>query len=400
VVTSGRDGSDTGGITRTWRLTPPVRGDEGWPSLAAALLELREMMVPSLSPTPGALAIALLPGLVQVRRIDLPKMRADKLRKLLSRNAGRYFPTVSEPQLADGWAVARSSPVPYVTAAAPLRIIEAIVRGAHDAGFRVATIVSAYGAWVAAARRRWPTLRREDGSVAVAAGTHVDILYIERGQLAGVRKLQGRSETEDDTTYELQQPEETAARYAADAEGPELLPEALYRARGESRRRILVSGGTALAATILLVAGGVLWQAHRTLREVTMARDSLRTQVDHVIDAEHHMTVLGVALAGLKRVEAQGVRWSDVIADMSDNLPPDAYLVIFRAHHDSVSADGIAAKGAGVFERLDGAKLLDHVQAAGPIRRDAKRGAAPIERFTVAARVSGGVPPYTQPEKP
>lgn len=380
-----------GGVTtRTWALEPMPRGDDSWPALAAALAELRDLS----SPPVRRLAVALLPPLAQMRRVELPALRSARLRLFLSRNAGRYFPMVSEPQLANGVALARSSPAPYLTASASARVIGAILRAAQESGLDVATIVPAHAAWVAAARRSWPRARETGGEVAVHVDRHVELLQVEQGRLIGTRRFSGRHA--ESAASVIDQPDAAAATYAGAARGPELLPESVYQTRAGVRRRWVIGGSGALAAGIVLAAAGALWQAHRTLDTVTRERATLRATVGDVTTAEQRLATVRAGLRAVQRIERDAPLWSDVIADVSDNLPQDAFLARLHVHGDSVAVDGSATHGAGVFERMSGAKLIDDVRAAGPIRHEAKRGAAAVDRFAFTARVPGAAPLYVQ----
>ena len=64
-----------------------VAADPGaaWPGLAARAMRRTPGMAG------GGLAVALLPPLVEVGRLDLPPLDGAELTQLLSRNAGRYF---------------------------------------------------------------------------------------------------------------------------------------------------------------------------------------------------------------------------------------------------------------------------------------------------------------------
>ncbi|MDR1989674.1 MAG: hypothetical protein LBQ09_05525, partial [Acidobacteriaceae bacterium] len=72
-----------------WRapLDPPPSDMAHWPSLATALSDLSRM----LGDAGGTVDSALMPPLAEVRRLTLPPMREDDMRRLLSRNASKYF---------------------------------------------------------------------------------------------------------------------------------------------------------------------------------------------------------------------------------------------------------------------------------------------------------------------
>src|SRR5262245_20611406 len=82
---------------RGWRmpLDPPSDNGGGWPSLTSALSELER----AIGAGEGALAVALMPGLTEVRRLELPPMSDEDVERLLSRNAAKYFVNARAPQL-------------------------------------------------------------------------------------------------------------------------------------------------------------------------------------------------------------------------------------------------------------------------------------------------------------
>src|SRR5688500_18101962 len=64
----------------------PAPEGHGWEDLGEGLAEMRQ----ALAIRSGALHVALLPPLVQVRRLELPRLGEEELRRVLTRDAGRY----------------------------------------------------------------------------------------------------------------------------------------------------------------------------------------------------------------------------------------------------------------------------------------------------------------------
>src|SRR5580704_6733423 len=145
-------GSSLASIPHEWPLAPLGRTDAEWPSLVAALTELRK----ALPEKYRCLEVDLLPPLARVRRVELPKLRAAELSLVLSRNATRYLPNVREPHTAAGVALTRSSPTQYMMVAATTRLVEAIARAAQQSGWELATIVPAPVLWATAAPEKSP----------------------------------------------------------------------------------------------------------------------------------------------------------------------------------------------------------------------------------------------------
>jgi len=121
-------------------------------------------------------------------------------------------------------------------------------------------------------------------------------------------------------------------------------------------------------------------------------RADLRQSVAQVMAVQNDIAALSGPVAALERIEVNAPVWADVFVDVSSNLPRDAYILNFRGRGDSVSAEGLAPRGAAVFEGMGGAVLIDSVRSAGPIRRQVKQGEKPMDQFTLAARVSNSAP--------
>jgi hypothetical protein len=379
---------------RHWSLTPMAQTDGEWPDLVTALNDLR-MAVASRT---NRLTIALLPSLVQLRRIELPSMRPLERRRVVSRQAARYLPGVREPQTANAEPLARTTPAPHLMAAAPTRLIEAVVRAAEQSGWQIATIVPAYAAWAVAAGKMRPHAREETGLVAVPVNGHVELLDLQDGQLTGVRRVFAASPDaryDRASAYEIDDPEMTAARYAPEATGPELLPERVYALRAADRRKSYTRGAIGIAALIVFAAVGVLAHARYTLGKIQQERASLGTNAQRAAAAEGKLASVSTPLTALSRLETRTVLWSQVLADLSDVLPASASITSLRGTGDSMIVSGTAARGAEVFERADGAKLIGNVQSSAPIRREVPQQGSPVDRFEFTARVPGAVPLYT-----
>lgn len=312
---------------REWPLTPLSRTDAEWPALVAALTELRKALPERYS----RLEVALLPPLARVRRVELPKLRAAELRLVLSRNAARYFPSVREPHTAAGIALTRSSPTPYLMAAATTRLVEAIARAAQQSGWELATIVPAPAVFAAAAPETSP---------------------------------------------------------------PELLPERMYLHRAAVHRRNITRLAAVLTAAVVLAAAGVLARARYVLHQVVIQRTALAGRANLAAKAHGDIAAIDAPMGALGRIETSAVVWSQVVADLADVLPPDAYLSALHARGDSLSVAGTAAHGGDVFARMDGAKLIGNVRSAGPIRQEARPNMPPADQFDLTARIPGAAPLY------
>jgi Tfp pilus assembly protein PilN len=422
------------------RAIAPLAADAAaWPALADAL---RELMA-ARGAHAGELSVALMPGLAQLRRVELPPLRADELRRLLARNAPRWFLGAREPQVtAAEVAPARGAAArPVVAAAASTRLVEAVHEAARQAGWTVRTIVPAEAAWRAAALALWPSLARGAGDVLVHQASRTSLLQLDAGRLVGLRHLRpgvadagqvrdalaeraasgpagpsvslaalGEPERRAELSRALaahgvtpalpatswrelaDAPARLAAAFAARGAGLELVPESLRVAR---RGRASRTTGLLLGVALLLLAVAAaleLWGVRRELAAVQGRRAELRARVAGVA-AERAATERRLRQAAdLAGAERGATRWTALFAVLAEHLPEDAYVVAVRGQADSVVVEGLAASAASALEAVERAPGVAGVRTAAPVRADldAAEGA---ERFTFAARLAPPVGP-------
>ena len=412
------------------RALEPLGDAATWPDLVEALRALHEEAAPG----GGSLAIALLPPLVRLRRLDLPPLTDVETRTVVERSASRYFTGVREPQ---GVAVSRMThrlrrSGTVIAAAAPSRLVSAVLHAASAAGWTVSSVVPAHAAWVAGARAQWGELGREAAQLAVLRADSTELLRLEHGQIAAVRQFGatrvdqlveavvetgGRSGAPlplvtigpeerrrqligplGERGVELgeraarwramsESPEAMAAAFAADATTLDLMPAQAHAIRDATARRRAVLLGIAAAVFAIIGAAAQLWGARRELAVVQARRAEIRGAVSGATEARGSIELLQRRLAELGPIESQATRWSAVLAEVAAYLPRDAYLVSVRGGADTLTVEGLASSAAGVFERLERAPGIISVQPAGSIRRDVDDAGVTLERFTIAARL-------------
>ena len=413
------------------RALEPLGSAGSWPDLEDALRNLRE----DVAPEGGSLAVALLPPLVRIRRLDLPPLTDTETRRVIERGATKYFTGVREPQVAGIARVVhrlrRSGTV--IAAAAPARTIAAVLDAARAAGWSVAAIRPAHAAWIAGARAQWAEVGRESAQLVILREETAELLRLEHGAIAGVRQFGGISARLDqlvDAVIEAsdgvgplplltigpeerrqmlvaplgdrgiqlgdraarwravsESPEAMAAAFAHEAKDLDLLPPQAHAARdATARRRAFQLAGLA-AGFLVLGAVAQLWDVRRELASVQARRAEIRAAVNGASEARATIESLRRRLTTLAPLEADATRWSAVLAEVATYLPRDAYLVDVRATADSMVLEGIASRAAGVFDRLARAPGISGVRPAGSIRRDVTETGAPIERFSLSARV-------------
>jgi hypothetical protein len=433
-------GRPDGGELRVRELEPLATAAE-WPDLAEALRELRE----ATGAEATTIAVALLPPLVRMRRLELPPLTDDETRRVLERSTARWFTGVREPQSVGVsrliHQMRRTGIV--IAAAAPGRVVRAISEAARVAGWTVDSMVPAHAAWVAGARAQWSELGRESAQLAILRDDATELVRIERGAIVGARQF-GSSQAGIDQLVEAvadpgedgaplplltigpesrreilldplrargiqlgeraarwramsESPEAMAAAFADDARDLDLLPASAHAARDTRVRRTTIR--LAVAAVLLLFIGAAarLWDAHRELAALKARRAEISGAVNEVTAARAMIDAIQRRVAALAPLESGATRWSAVLTEVAGHLPRDAYLVSVRGASDSLLVEGLAGRAASTFAALERAPTIHTVQPAGAIRRDVTADGVPVERFTIAARL---VRPDSMPATP
>jgi hypothetical protein len=411
----------------------PMNGGNGagWPALTAALRELASAP----GNADGSLSVALLPPLAEVRQLDLPPMRDDEMRQLLTRNTSRYFVGVRAPALVGTIASARAggSESRAVGIAASARLVAAIHASARESGWAVDAILPAEGAWAAAAGVLWPASARRASVLLVTHDDRTDLLQLTDGRLMGLRHFRsgaadaslvaeairelmpapgvarvaaiGLAEPRRELSRSLaasgislasplaewadaaDSPDLLAAAFAGADAKPVLVSDEVRASRAERARRATRLVALAAAAVLLLAAAFELWGARRALAVVQDQRAAIRPQIASTLVGRTTVETAFRQLAVLGAAERSAPRWSAVVAGLGAQLSDDAYLTAFRGRGDSVVVDGLAAHAARAFDAMEKTPGLADVRAAAPVRREAPTGGEAMEHFTIAARL-------------
>ncbi|HEV8445254.1 MAG TPA: PilN domain-containing protein [Gemmatimonadaceae bacterium] len=426
-----------------WRtqLEPPSENN-GWSSLAGALAELARALggAGAVGAQNGSLVVSLMPPLAEVRRLELPPLRADELQRTLTRDASRYFVQARGPQVV-GVSLparrARRARVPVVATSAPARLIAAIRGAAQQTGWTVDAIAPAETAWTAAAFALWPVLARQGGHALVAQDDRTNLLQFDDGRLSGVRRFRaGASDgamivdsiggpsaragvlgatgparelsaalasfglsaaRAGDTGSASDRPDVLAARFAGSSVGPALRGEdsvALERAGARKAACIVAAAALVLFAA---AAGIQLWGVRHQLAEVRAEREALRPQLAATMVGRTTVDATYKHLLALNQIESTAPRWSSVISTLSQSVPEEAYLTAIRARQDSVIVDGLAGHAARVFDAIERTRGFMDVKSAAPVRRELQEDGPALEHFTIAARVESVKPSPTAP---
>lgn len=427
-----------GSADRAWRtrLEPPPTDGGPWPSLVSALGELARL----LGITQGTLAVALMPPLTEVRRLELPSLRDEELQRLLSRNAARYFVNARGPQLVGAIGPVRRPKgelIPVIAAAASMRLVAAIRSAAEQTGWTVDVIAPAESSLATAALALWPALAKSNSWAVIAHDDRTELLQIDGGRLVGVRRFRagaadasmivdavepkarigvaGNAGRRRELVTSLaaaglaiatatgewatvaDHPEVLAAHFAGSEIGPVLRAEdAMALDRALFRRRATMIGAAA-AALLVLSAAIELWGVHRQLRLVREERAKIRPQIASTLVGRTTVEATYRHLSALGEIERTSPQWSAVIGALSDAVPDDAYLTAIRGRDDSLIVDGLAQHAARVFDGLEKTSMLVDVKAPAPVRRELQPDGTALDHFTISARVARPTaPPATR----
>lgn len=378
VTVRPRDGGTAG--SHSWAI-PALRDDpEVWTEVSRVFDLIRGAIGPSVPRSPGlAVHLAILPPLVQVRRIMLPRLRDHELRRVLSRDVGRYLFGVTSPQVIGIQRVGngRRSPEPVLLAATPQWVVDGLERAVRSVGWEIAAIGPAHAAWTAASA--------SDGPVTIIGETFAEVLQVEAGRLLDVRRKPLGSSLPESTP--LSSPEVTAAGHAQAVAAFELLPKGVAKARAAWSRRLTGRLWLGAAALVLLSLGLSRWDLARELAAVRTERAMLRAQVTSAMTFREQLEAGRATLVTLAEAEANAARWTTVLGLLAEQLPVDAYVTGFRGQGDSLALEGTAEEAGGVFGALQQADGIAGVQATAPIRQVAGEDDVTVERFALTVRL-------------
>ena len=352
-----------------------------------------------------SVAVAVLPPLARVRRIELPPMTNEDRRSAVSRTAERYFLGLPESVVC---AVERrtgaGATVPFLAAAVSSAFVNDLRQVVGALGWTIDRFIPAHSAWLAAARERWTELRRGDGMLVIPGNDETSALVVHGGKISIVRRLRS-SETSLGMTssdkpaqstffigdHESRSPAMIAAEAAAKTHALEFVPDAELRARLNRQVRLsrLLMG--VAAACVLASAGVYHWRLSRQLDALTSQRAALRVRVTQAMATRDTLASLAGSINAIGALQRSAPRWSAVFSRIAIALPRDASLIGLRADGDSVNLEGQASNASAVFGALRSAPSVVGVRSTVPIRQELTVDKSSVERWTLALRVAHDV---------
>ncbi len=342
------------------------------------------------------LAVALLPPLVRLRRIEVPRMSGEDVRLAVSRAAERHFVGLVGPVVC---AVERrkssGSVMPFLAAASSSAFISDLEQVAGECGWGIDRFIPAHVAWLVAAKKECAELRRGDGRVVVPDLAETTVLVVRRGALEVARRLRPseapQNDGADSRSITVGEPSRSAALVAADAarftRSLQLLSDSTRQARFNAQARAMRRLFGVASACVIGGAGIYRWGLARQLAIIAEQRSTLRSRVNTAVSARETLDHIVRSVNAIQSLERHSPRWSATVARIAVVLPRDASLIALRADADSVSLEGQAGNAAAVFAALRSVPGVVDVRSTTPIRQELAVGQESIEHWTLAFRV-------------
>jgi len=391
-------------IAATWRArgrpmewsASHVRDGRGAPlidGLRTAFADIRALLPSDARVT---LAVAILPPLVRLRRIELPRMSDEDRRLAVSRAAERHFVGLAEPVVcAVEQRRSSGSIVPIIAAASSSRFISDLEQVAGEWGWVIDRFVPAHVAWLDAAKKQCAELRRGDGSVIVVDTAETTVLVVRRGALEVARRLRPSDPAQNEGAYSssiiVGEVGRSAALIAADAarftRSLQLVSDSTRQARFNAQARVTRRLLGVAAACVIAAAGIYRWSLSRQLDVIAEQRSTLRSRVNAAVAARETLDQIVRSINAIQSLERHSPRWSATVARIALAVPRDASLIELRADADSVILEGQAGNAAAVFAALRSVPGVVDLHSIAPIRQELTVAQNSVEHWNLAFRV-------------
>jgi hypothetical protein len=388
--------------TVDWNTTFTHGGGGGRPSLEILRLAFADLRAQLSLDARVSVAVAILPPLARLRRIELPPMTDDDRRLAVSRTAERYFLGLPESVVC---AVERrkgeGAAVPFLAAAVSSSFVNDLLQAVGELGWVIDRFVPAHSAWMAAAKGRWAELRRGDGMLVILGNDETSALVVRGGKMSIARRLRSgetslgvasSGESAQSTFFigghDGRSPAVIAAEAAERTRSLEFVPDSELRARLIVQIRVsrLLMG--VAAACVLASAGAYRRGLSHQLEAITSQRNALRARVTQAVTTRDTLADLAGSINAIRVLERSAPRWSAVLARIAVALPRDASLIGLRADGDSVNLEGQASNASAAIGALRSAPSVIGVRSTAPIRQDLTADKGSVERWTLALRVA------------
>lgn len=316
---------------------------------------------------------AILPPLVDVRAVELPALKPNEIRSVLTHHARRYFPYWREP-LVTAWRPAsdreQNASLRILAAATPETIAEALQTAVDSVGWTLDDVVPAHASWLVVAHHD----SRAGDTFSVQLDDRLVQFGLSSGKLSDVRTakdgLLKSAPSESGLGKPVDDPAEAAARYAFQGRrfGWSLVPERTRALRRKQYRKQLASGAGFVIVLLVLSGTLELWGLKREIGLVTERRAAVAGEVSAAaaqLEALHEPEAF---IFQIDSVAATRHRWTPAIADLTINLPRDSHLLALFVSGDSMIVDVRGPSGDSVYSAL---QSTPGVQAVHSLPADA-----------------------------
>jgi Tfp pilus assembly protein PilN len=128
----------------------------------------------------------------------------------------------------------------------------------------------------------------------------------------------------------------------------------------------------------------------RELAAIRAEREAIRAEVAELLWVRRVLDDVGGRLSTIDGLRRSATRWSGVIGEIAERLPPDAYLTAFRAQADTVRLEGLAYGVTGVHAALGASPRLVDVRFEEGAERRFQVEPGARDQFSLSARLAPG----------
>jgi Tfp pilus assembly protein PilN len=318
------------------------------------------------------LFVAVMPDACQCRFVQLPALSQSDLRSIITGTPDRFF-------LLDGrdvsiGAIQSRQETQTLIAAASNDVLDPL-REACDSNWRIRSIVPAEASWVAASNAAKPNVSH---AVAIRTGSTCTVLRIENRALTAVRRIPANADAptiasavgaaEESVSLLDGVAEEIAARHAGSTSGPFIRNNAEERrARSDAFRSAAL---LSLTAVILCLAAATLETRNQRLDAAALAdhRNAIAANVDAARKQIAGFRKVQDRIESIDRVSQQSVHPADLLAQLGDFLPDNAYVTQLAVTADSANVEIAAPDAAAALGSLRRSRAFAAAQVNGSIR--------------------------------
>ncbi len=139
----------------------------------------------------------------------------------------------------------------------------------------------------------------------------------------------------------------------------------------------------AIVVLALVYGGSIIVRDEMTRRALAREAEELEPQVAAIKKQEADVRKFQTQIATL--TENQDRRTVQFLKELTEKIPPDAYLTTLRYRNNRIEMDGFATKSSELIQILESSPMFRNAQFTSPITQ----GQGGQERFSIVAEVEG-----------